>query len=628
MKDGSRAIGNCEPCQVGNQAALSSPPGVPRGCLSGAEDTVTVWKRFVQDTMYGSLPDTRNSFKTAVHGCRSLGNAPSCALFFREVFMHRALYRTWRPGTFDDVVGQTHITDILKYQVQENKTSHAYLFCGSRGTGKTTCAKILAKAVNCLHPVNGNPCNACEACRSIDSGTATDVLEMDAASNNGVDNVRDLKEEIAFMPATLKRRVYIIDEVHMMSPSAFNALLKTLEEPPSYVLFILATTELHKLPSTIISRCQRYDFRRISTDVIMERLETIAQHEGMTLLADGARMIARSAQGGMRDAISMLELCGSANAPIDETLASEMLGVGNRDTLFRVLEAILQKDYATLYGVIDDIVMSSGNLGVFWTRLGDIFRDMMVFLTAPDARAYLDVTDSEYQRMQALSSELTVGKLYYMSKLIDDTLPELQRSGLARRSSVEIALTRMCDPRTYAVPEALLARVEELERTVRLLQIGGPVPPPAQDTPHSSQASPIAPQEGKVAKEASPTPTTPTPPPQAKKTQAPPSVPSVAVPQETERRVVAGWRDLVEEFSRLFSYYTGIFKGSRGFVLGETLVVQMQDQFLIPTFEADKKGTDTLLHMASEKAGTSLSTLKIEKTKTVPDSVETTENMF
>ena len=230
---------------------------------------------------------------------------------------YKALYRKWRPVDFDDVCGQDRITDILKYEVANDKVSHAYLFCGSRGTGKTSCAKILAKAVNCENPQNGNPCNRCEACRSIDSGIATDVIEMDAASNNGVDNVRNLKDEISFTPALLKYRVYIIDEVHMMSGQAFNALLKTLEEPPTYVVFILATTEFNKLPTTIVSRCQRFDFRRISSDVIVDRLMRISKEEGIDLTEEGARLIARASRGGMRDAVSLLELCAGSKQLID-----------------------------------------------------------------------------------------------------------------------------------------------------------------------------------------------------------------------------------------------------------------------------------------------------------------------
>ena len=519
--------------------------------------------------------------------------------------MYRALYRTWRPQTFDDVCGQSHVTDILKYQVAEGKTSHAYLFCGSRGTGKTSCAKILAKAVNCLHPVNGNPCNECEACRAIDAGTATDVIEMDAASNNGVDHVRDLKEEIVFMPAALRYRVYIIDEVHMMSTNAFNALLKTLEEPPSYVLFILATTELHKLPSTIVSRCQRYDFRRMTAEVIMDRLHAIAKAEGMDLLPDGARMIARAAQGGMRDAISMLELCAGANAPIDETLAASVLGVGNRDTVFRVAEAINARDYATLYGIVGEIVMSSGNLGVFWQQLGDLFRDMMVFRTVPDPRAYLDLTDTEYERLQALSQDVSIGKLYYRAKLIDDTMPELQRSGTVRRAAAEIALTRMCDPRTYAVPEALLARVEELERTVKLLKMGVP-----QETPAPAPTATPAPAPRKV--------------PQDK--PAPTPAPEKAVPTLTP---IGGWKDTVDEFGTLFPMYASILAASRGYTDGQgTLTVRMQDAFLIGSFEGNAAATSALIRLVGERTGSTPRTLRVERANDVQPLSQNEDSFF
>ena len=303
--------------------------------------------------------------------------------------MHRALYRKWRPQTFDDVCGQNQITDILKYEVANGKTSHAYLFCGSRGTGKTTCAKILAKAVNCLSPVNGNPCNECRACRSIDGGTATDVLEMDAASNTGVDNVRDIKEEIVFSPADLTYRVYIIDEVHMLSTSAFNALLKTLEEPPAHVLFILATTELQKLPTTVISRCQRFDFRRIASDVIVSRLSAIAKEEGVSLTEDGARLIARIAEGGMRDAISLFELCAGLEKTVDAALVSETLGVESRDNTANLVRAVADKSYADIYAIIENVVTSSRDLSVFMQDMMDYYRDLMVVKTSPMAKEYL-----------------------------------------------------------------------------------------------------------------------------------------------------------------------------------------------------------------------------------------------
>lgn len=523
--------------------------------------------------------------------------------------MYRALYRTWRPQTFDDVCGQGHITDILKYQVASGKTSHAYLFCGSRGTGKTTCAKILAKAVNCLHPVDGNPCNECEACRAIDAGTATDVIEMDAASNNGVDNVRDLKEEIVYLPATLKYRVYIIDEVHMMSAGAFNALLKTLEEPPSYVLFVLATTELHKLPATIISRCQRYDFRRIATDVIISRLSAIAEAEGMTLLPDGARVIARAAQGGMRDAVSMLELCAGAHAPIDEDLAASVLGVGNRDMVFRVARAIGEKDYATLYRVVDDIVMSSGSLGVFWRQLGDLFRDMMVFLSVPDAREYLDLTDTEAAQLAELCKDVTIDKLYYRARLIDDTMPELQRSGVARRAAAEIALIRMCDPRTYRSAEALLARVEELERMVKRLQLG--VPQQA-DTPEGSDI------------------------PAVKKVEAPAPQPKAEAPQPQKQSPapiatgtpISDWRDIASEFGLMRPSYAAIMNGSRGYQEGTTLRVKFQEQFLLGFFRDDAAGQRELLSFVKNASGIAFTDLMIDTLDGTEQSAPQDDNFF
>ena len=385
---------------------------------------------------------------------------------------YRALYRKWRPVDFDDVSGQDAITDILKYEVANNKLSHAYLFCGSRGTGKTSCAKILAKAVNCLNPRNGNPCNECEACRSIDAGIATDVIEMDAASNNGVDNVRDMKDEIAFTPALLKYRVYIIDEVHMMSGSAFNALLKTLEEPPSYVVFILATTEFHKLPTTIVSRCQRFDFRRISTENIMNRLKRIAESEGIALTDDGARVIARVSRGGMRDAVSLLELCAGARKTVDEKLVFETVGTGNRDNSYRLIEAILRQDYTAVYATVNEVVMNSADISVFWQEIIDSYRDIMVVKNTERAKDYLDLTEAEYESLLKLAKELTPARLAYHVSLLEGAMADMQRAFNSKRSIAEIALTRMCDAKTTVSMEALSLRVDELERELSMMKLG------------------------------------------------------------------------------------------------------------------------------------------------------------
>lgn len=385
---------------------------------------------------------------------------------------YRALYRKWRSTDFDDVYGQEGITDILKYEVETGKLSHAYLFCGSRGTGKTSCAKILAKAVNCENPRNGNPCNSCAACKSIDSGVATDVIEMDAASNNGVDNVRDIKDEIAFTPALLKYRVYIIDEVHMMSPSAFNALLKTLEEPPTYVIFILATTEYHKLPTTIVSRCQRFDFKRIASEHIIRRLNKIAASEGIELDPDGARVIARIARGGMRDAISLLELCAGAHRRIDDKLVFETVGSGNRESAYKIVSAVLDSDYSAVYSVIDSVVMNSGDISVFWQEIIDAYRDMIVVKNAKDAKAYLDLTENEYATLSSVAERLSPATLSYHVSLLEGALADMQRAINSRRSIAEIALTRMCDAKHGMSTEALLSRIESLEKEVSLLKLG------------------------------------------------------------------------------------------------------------------------------------------------------------
>ena len=276
--------------------------------------------------------------------------------------MYLALYRKYRPKTFDDVISQEHITTTLKNQISSGTAAHAYLFTGSRGTGKTSCAKILAMAVNCLHPVNGNPCLECEACREIESGSATDITEMDAASNNGVDDVRQLRDEVAYTPVSCKYRVYIIDEVHMLSLQAFNALLKTLEEPPEHVKFILATTELHKVPATILSRCQRFEFRRIDTADSAERLLSVAEKEGVTLDRDAAELISRLSDGGMRDALSVLDRCISADSHVTSELVRSCAGVADTRHLFAFSEMTAAKDVSGCIRLLNELHKGSKDI--------------------------------------------------------------------------------------------------------------------------------------------------------------------------------------------------------------------------------------------------------------------------
>lgn len=382
--------------------------------------------------------------------------------------MHQALYRKWRPATFDDVVGQEHITSVLRYEIEHGTFSHAYLFCGSRGTGKTTCSKILAKAVNCESPVGGSPCGKCHSCLSIEAGSATDVLEMDAASNNSVDNIRDIRDEVIYTPSMLKYKVYIVDEVHMLSGSAFNALLKTLEEPPEHVIFILATTELQKLPATIISRCQRFDFRRISIPVLTERLMKISAAEGFNTDEDAARLIARLSQGGMRDAISLLDLCSGSNKNITVELVEESAGITGRDSMIDTVRAVAEKNYDKIFDTIAEVLASSKDLSVFWQDLISVYRDVLVIKTAKEAQKYLDLTDSETNELRALADLFTKETLVSHCKMLDNAFYTMQKSGSSKRMIAEMALIRMCDETLDSSSEALLSRLSKLEDAVRL----------------------------------------------------------------------------------------------------------------------------------------------------------------
>lgn len=511
---------------------------------------------------------------------------------------YRALYRKFRPYDFDDVVGQNAVTDILKYEVEHDKLSHAYLFCGSRGTGKTSCAKILSKAVNCLHPRGGNPCNACEACRAIDRGVATDVIEMDAASNNGVDNVRDLKDEIAFTPAQLKYRVYIIDEVHMMSPSAFNALLKTLEEPPAYVIFILATTELHKLPSTIVSRCQRFDFKRLSTEALMSRLFHISEQEGFTLTEDAARMIARSALGGMRDAISLLELCAGGGGVIDADAVTAAVGAGNREQAYQMLQALGSADYMSLYRIMSEIVMKGADISVFLRDLTDAYRDLSVTKTCADAKSYLDLTDAEYELLSSLSASFSLSKIFYHTAILEDALSDIQRSASAGRSIAEIALTRMCDAKTTATAEAMLVRIEELEKQVAMLKLGVGGTPTASptDSPRPAPAQAPKPPRTKPVDE----PKAPDAP-----TAARPSAPPALAPYKKWSRAVERIGEIKRPLSVQFISAAAYTADARTFVV-------VMSPFFAQRLRASEADLSILRGILSELEGCEASDIRLD----------------
>lgn len=504
---------------------------------------------------------------------------------------YKALYRKWRPRDFDDVSGQNAITDILKYEVANNKTSHAYLFCGSRGTGKTSCAKILAKAVNCENSRDGNPCNMCDACRSIDLGTATDVIEMDAASNNGVDNVRDMKDEIAFTPALLKYRVYIIDEVHMMSGSAFNALLKTLEEPPTYVIFILATTELHKLPTTIVSRCQRFDFRRISTANIVARLTKIAAEENIDLTDEGARVIARVARGGMRDALSLLELCAGSQRTVDSELVFDTVGSGNRDGAYKLIRAILDRDFAAVYSTVGEVVEKSGDISVFWQELIDSYRDIMVVKNSDLAKDYLDLTDTEYEMLRTLAEKFTPARLAFHTSILEGAMADMQRAFNAKRSIAEIALTRMCDAKSALTPEALALRVDELERELQLLKLGGALPNvPREDAVKVLPEVKVDPPMTETEKRT---------PPEEK-------------PKENSAAVrYAGWRTVLERINVLKPALSVQFMNSEAYMKPDGVFLIRMNQFFAKMLSSNEQNINILCGIIAEVEGKNVKDIKL-----------------
>lgn len=357
--------------------------------------------------------------------------------------MYLALYRKYRPKTFDDVISQEHITTTLKNQISSGTAAHAYLFTGSRGTGKTSCAKILAMAVNCLHPVNGNPCLECEACREIESGSATDITEMDAASNNGVDDVRQLRDEVAYTPVSCKYRVYIIDEVHMLSLQAFNALLKTLEEPPEHVKFILATTELHKVPATILSRCQRFEFRRIDTSDSAERLLSVAEKEGVTLDRDAAELISRLSDGGMRDALSVLDRCISADSHVTSELVRSCAGVADTRHLFAFSEMTAAKDVSGCIRLLNELHKGSKDIARIIDELSGHYRDLMLFKTAPADKELLSAMPDEYPEIERICGLYTLGDVLRCLSLLQQCADNIGKTK-QRKTLAEMCLVKMC----------------------------------------------------------------------------------------------------------------------------------------------------------------------------------------
>lgn len=380
--------------------------------------------------------------------------------------MYQVLYRKWRPKTFSDVSGQEHITTTLLNELSTNRLNHAYLFTGSRGTGKTTCAKILAKAVNCLHPVNGNPCGECEICKGIDSGGILDVTEMDAASNRKIDDIRQIIDEVQFKPSKCKYRVYIIDEVHMLTTEAFNALLKTLEEPPEHAIFILATTEVHKLPQTILSRCQRFDFHRIPLRAIADRLLYVASQEGVTL-SDGAALLAASvADGALRDALSLLDRCIAISSDIDEDVVRSAAGLARKTYLFELANCVINKNTAKALEIVNRLYGESKDMARLCDELLSHFRTLMLIKSVKNPRDIIIMADDEFEQAQVQSDYLSLADIVYYMDVLSRAYQNMGR-GTGDRTELEMAVVKLSSAELDGTVEALTARVTALEKAVK-----------------------------------------------------------------------------------------------------------------------------------------------------------------
>ncbi|MBQ8624101.1 MAG: DNA polymerase III subunit gamma/tau [Oscillospiraceae bacterium] len=501
--------------------------------------------------------------------------------------MYTALYRKWRPLTFDDVVSQPHITTTLSRQIAEHKTAHAYLFTGSRGTGKTTCARIFAKAINCLNPAEGKPCLECEICKAADSGTLSDIIEIDAASNTGVDDIRELRDSTIYTPELCKYKVYIIDEVHMLSNQAFNALLKIMEEPPEHVKFILATTEVHKVPATIISRCQRFDFRRIRPEDIMARLMYIAGEEGFVLDEDAASLIARIADGAMRDALSLLDQCVAYSSHIDLSVVSDAAGIAGRDYLFDILEAVVDNDISKAISKTDELYSKSKDMTRLCDELLFQMRNLMLIKTVPDKTDLLACLESEVQRLKAIADKMSLDDILSRLDILQECSEAMQKC-VSKRTEFEMTLVKLCTPRASAPVKAsvsgdvsaLVERINQLEREVaRLKKYGVAVSSHKEDKPKREEM-----QETNT--------------PLAKAEEAPMA--------DNERKVCTQWEAIIERLTEVNPGCAGALRGSKAYTQGNYLLILVKNKFFLGLFKKPENAA-SLKEVAKEITGVSYS---------------------
>lgn len=521
--------------------------------------------------------------------------------------MYRVLYRKWRPAVFTDVSGQEHITSTLQNEVSSGRLNHAYLFTGSRGTGKTTCAKILAKAVNCLNPQNGNPCGECEICKGIDDGSILDIVEMDAASNRKIDDIRQIIDEVQFKPAKCKYRVYIVDEVHMLTTEAFNALLKTLEEPPEHVIFILATTEVHKLPQTIRSRCQRFDFHRIPPKAIADRVEYVVSQENAEITESAALMLASVADGALRDALSLLDSCLAVSSHIDEEVVRNAAGLVSKTYLFELATAIINKNPTRSLEIIDRLYSESKDMARLCDELVEHFRALMLIKTIKNPRDILIMSDDEFEQAVTQSDYLSLADIVFYMDVLSRAYQRMGR-GTGDRTELEMALVKLSATELDGTVEALTARVTALEKAVKRGITVNYAQPAQQSVQAEAAQSASVPNTQTEVEE-------PFAKPEPEHKKAPVAKPAPEVKPVAQRASVnldelydnavpfARWVEVVDSLKSVSRSIAAAFAGSTAYESGNYLLIDTNNEFAFDLLRQNGRRTEikqTLLELTGK----------------------------
>lgn len=521
--------------------------------------------------------------------------------------MYRVLYRKWRPAVFTDVSGQEHITSTLQNEVSSGRLNHAYLFTGSRGTGKTTCAKILAKAVNCLNPQNGNPCGECEICKGIDDGSILDIVEMDAASNRKIDDIRQIIDEVQFKPAKCKYRVYIVDEVHMLTTEAFNALLKTLEEPPEHVIFILATTEVHKLPQTIRSRCQRFDFHRIPPKAIADRVEYVVSQENAEITESAALMLASVADGALRDALSLLDSCLAVSSHIDEEVVRNAAGLVSKTYLFELATAIINKNPTRSLEIIDRLYSESKDMARLCDELVEHFRALMLIKTIKNPRDILIMSDDEFEQAVTQSDYLSLADIVFYMDVLSRAYQRMGR-GTGDRTELEMALVKLSATELDGTVEALTARVTALEKAVKRGITVNYAQPAQQSVQAEAAQSASVPNTQTEVEE-------PFAKPEPEHKKAPVAKPAPEVKSVAQRASVnldelydnavpfARWVEVVDSLKSISRSIAAAFAGSTAYESGNYLLIDTNNELAFDLLRQNGRRTEikqTLLELTGK----------------------------